>query len=234
MAFVFEPCQRVALEIAGREELFPVHRVYCVGRNYAAHAREMGHDPEREPPFFFSKPPDAVTQAASVPYPPRTTELHHEVELVVAIGRRGRDIEVSRAGMHIYGYAVGVDLTRRDLQAAAKRRGRPWDTAKGFDQSAPVSAIVPAADAGHPGNGSIQLSVDGEIRQQGDLADMIWSVPEIVAELSGYFELQPGDLVFTGTPAGVGALERGSRVACSIDGVGVLEFSVAGSRSGAG
>jgi fumarylpyruvate hydrolase len=230
MDFVFEPCRRAALEIAGRETLFPVHRVYCVGRNYAAHAREMGHDPEREPPFFFSKPPDAVTHAALVPYPPRTADLHHEVELVVAIGKGGRDIEVGRASTHIFGYAVGVDLTRRDLQAAAKRRGRPWDTAKGFDQSAPVSAIVPVADAGHPGSGAIQLSVDGELRQHGDLADMIWSVPEIVAELSSYFELRPGDLVFTGTPAGVAALERGSRVACSIAGVGTLEFSVAGTR----
>jgi UPF0176 protein len=217
MDFVFDPCPRVTLSVAGREALFPVHRVYCVGRNYAEHAREMGHDPEREPPFFFAKPPDAVTQTAVVPYPPRTAELHHEVELVVAIGTGGRDIEVSRAAAHVYGYAVGVDLTRRDLQAAAKRRGRPWDTAKGFDQSAPVSAIVPAVVAGHPGSGRIRLSVDGVVRQQGDLADMIWSVPEIVAELSGYFELQAGDLIFTGTPAGVAALEPGSRVACSID-----------------
>lgn len=203
-----------------------MHRVYCVGRNYAAHAREMGGDPEREPPFFFCKPADAVTQAARLPYPPRTRELHHEVELVVAIGRGGRDISAAAALSHVYGYAVGVDLTRRDLQADAKRQGRPWDTAKGFDQSAPVADIRPAARGAHPAAGRIALAVDGESRQAGDLADMIWSVPEVLAELSTYFELRPGDLVFTGTPAGVGPLEPGARVHAEIEGLGALDFQL--------
>jgi fumarylpyruvate hydrolase len=224
--YIFEPGDRPSLSIAGGEQRFPVHRIYCVGRNYAAHAREMGHDPEREPPFFFSKPSDAVTQAHRVEYPPRTDDLHHEVELVVAIGKAGRDIEVVEANSHVFGYAVGVDLTRRDLQAAAKQQGRPWDIAKGFDASAPVSALVPASDIGHPENGSITLDVNGEIRQRGDLADMIWSVPEILAELSSYFLLRPGDLIFTGTPEGVAALQPGSRVNCSIEGIGRLEFEI--------
>jgi fumarylpyruvate hydrolase len=226
MRLAFDPGDPAAVSIAGREERFPVHRVYCVGRNYAEHAREMGADPERDPPFFFSKPADAVTQSPTVAYPPRTANLHHEVELVVAIGKAGRDIDVSAAREYIFGYAVGVDLTRRDLQAAAKQQGRPWDTAKGFDQSAPVSAIVPVAISGHPGSGAMQLSVDGKTRQKGDLKDMIWSVPEVVAELSSYFTLRPGDLIFTGTPAGVAALGPGAEVACSIDGIGTLEFRI--------
>jgi fumarylpyruvate hydrolase len=203
-----------------------VHRIYCVGRNYAEHAREMGGDPQREPPFFFAKPADAVTASATLPYPPRTSELHHEVELVVAIGRGGRDIEPAVALRHVFGYAVGVDLTRRDLQAEAKRRGRPWDTAKGFDRSAPVSDIHPAAECGHPSSGAIELRVDGELRQNGDLADMIWNVAEVLAELSTYFELQPGDLIFTGTPHGVGVLAPGAQVEATIAGVGRLAFAL--------
>ncbi len=228
MKHIIDPPARPWLPVAGSDASFPVHRIYCVGRNYAAHAREMGHDPEREPPFFFSKPPDAVTVGSGVAYPPRTADLHHEVELVVAIGLAGRDIEVTEALNHVFGYAVGVDLTRRDLQAAAKRQGRPWDTAKGFDESAPVSPIVPAWDIGHPAGGAIELSVDGELRQSGDLADMIWSVPEVIAELSSYFALRPGDLVFTGTPEGVAALRPGSRVSCRIEGVAELEFRISG------
>jgi fumarylpyruvate hydrolase len=224
--YLFEPPVRPCVTIRGRTETFPVRRIYCVGQNYAAHAREMGRDPQREPPFFFSKPPDAVTQASRIPYPPRTANLHHEVELVVAIGRAGRAIEVAEAAGHVFGYAVGVDLTRRDLQADAKRAGRPWDTAKGFDLSAPVSAIVPVAEAGHPAAGLIELSVDGDLRQRGDLADMIWSVPEIVAELSSYFTLRPGDLIFTGTPEGVGAVAPPARLTAAIEGVGSLQFSI--------
>lgn len=225
-AYLFFPPAAQGLVVAGQTALFPVHRVYCVGRNYAEHAREMGGDPDREPPFFFSKPADAVTQSAVVPWPARTGDLHHEVELVVALGRGGRDIPAQDALACVYGYAVGVDLTRRDLQAAAKRAGRPWDTAKGFDHSAPLSKIVPAACCGHPASGGISLDVNGVERQRGNLSDMIWSVAEVIAELSTYFELQPGDLVFTGTPHGVGALSPGDRVRAAIDGVGSMSFQM--------
>lgn len=223
--YVFKPRTRPAVSIAGSERMLPVHRIYCVGRNYAAHAREMGLS-DKEPPFFFAKPADAVTQSPEVPYPPATKMLHHEVELVVVIGTGGRDIGVEDALDHVFGYAVGVDLTRRDLQAEAKRGGRPWSVAKGFDESAPVSAVIRASDAGHPASGVIRLSVNGETRQHGDLADMIWPVPEVIAELSGYFELAPGDLVFTGTPEGVGPLEPGSSIECEIEGVGSHSFSI--------
>lgn len=226
---VFEPRLPASLAVAGSNLRYPVHRVYCVGRNYAAHAREMGQD-EREAPFFFSKPADAPTQAEAVAYPPATAELHHEVELVVALGRGGCDIAEQAALEHVFGYAVGVDLTRRDLQAEAKRQGRPWDLAKGFDESAPLSEIVPAADCGHPGHGRIELSVDGQNRQRGDLAEMIWPVAAIIATLSRYFTLQPGDLVFTGTPEGVGPLAPGAVVACHIEGITAHHFTM-GQRS---
>ena len=219
------PPPRPFVDVAGGGR-FPVRRIYCVGRNYAAHAREMGGDPDREPPFFFTKPADAVTHAAVVPYPPRTADLHHEVELVAAIGRGGRDIPVASALDHVFGYAVGVDLTRRDLQAAAKKAGRPWDVAKGFDASAPVSPLRAVAGGAHPATGRIELAVNGETRQTGDLADLIWSVAEVVAELSTLFRLEPGDLVFTGTPEGVGALRRGDAVHGRIEGVGELRFTV--------
>lgn len=220
---LFEPTHGALLAVAGSESRFPVHRVYCVGRNYAAHAREMGAT-EKEAPFFFSKPPDAPTQAAAVAYPPATSELHHEVELVVALGRGGRDIPEADALDCVYGYAVGVDLTRRDLQAAAKQQGRPWDVAKGFDQSAPISELHPVAEVGHPSRGLIELKVNGNLRQRGDLADMIWPVAAIIAALSRYFLLRPGDLVFTGTPEGVGPLAVGDEVDCRIDGVGAHHF----------
>jgi fumarylpyruvate hydrolase len=213
--------------VFGIPERFPVHRVYCVGRNYAEHAREMGSEPDREPPFFFSKPADAiVANGSDVAYPPATENLHHEVELVIAIGRGGAQIPVHRAREHIFGYAVGNDLTRRDLQAAAKRDGRPWDTAKGFDQSAPLSEIHPVSEIGHVADGDITLHVNGELRQQGRLEDMIWSVPEIISHLSGLFVLQPGDLVFTGTPAGVAALARGDTVEGQITGLTALRHRV--------
>ena len=213
--------------MAGTDERFPVHRIYCVGRNYAKHAREMGMDPDREPPFFFAKPADAlVANGTPVPYPPRTANLHHELELVVAIGTGGRDIPLANALAHVYGYAVGLDLTRRDLQAAARDQGRPWDVAKGFDHSAPVSAIRPAAEMGHPEQGAIWLDVNGETRQRANLSEMIWSVPEIVAELSTYFELRPGDLVFTGTPEGVGPVRRGDSLVGGIDGLETLRITI--------
>lgn len=225
-SFVFEPPPRPQLRVAGASARFPLRRVYCVGQNYRAHAIEMGGDPQRTPPFFFGKPPDAVTHARSIPYPPRTADLHHEIELVVALGRGGRDIPATSALDHVFAYAVGVDLTRRDLQADAKRAGQPWETAKGFDFSAPVSELSRISEVGHPGAGAITLAVNGALRQQGDLRDMIWSVPEIISELSTYFRLAPGDLLFTGTPAGVGPVQPGDRVTGHVEGVGVLEFTL--------
>ena len=205
---------------------FPVRRVYCVGRNYAAHAREMGHDPDREPPFFFGKPADAlVPDGADSPYPPATSRLEHEVELVVALGGGGQDVPVADALGLVWGYAVGIDLTRRDLQAEAKRLGRPWDLAKGFDHSAPVGTITPAAGT-DPASGAVTLHVDGELRQSGDLADQIWSVAETIAALSRSVALAPGDLLFTGTPDGVGPVTRGSVLRGAIDGVGVVETRI--------
>ncbi len=223
--WVFDPAPRASLPVEGLDARFPVRRVYCVGQNYAEHAREMGVN-DRAVPVFFDKPADALTTSAEVPYPPGTGELHHEVELVVALADGGRDLDPGQAENCIFGYAVGVDLTRRDLQAAAKKRGGPWTTAKGFDHSAPVSAIRTLDRVGHAKNAEIRLAVNGLMRQQGNTADMIWSVPEIIAELSRLFELKAGDLVFTGTPAGVGPLERGDLVGCSIDGVGTLAFSM--------
>ena len=207
---------------------YPVRHIYCVGRNYAEHAREMGTDPEREPPFFFMKGADSiVSSGAQIKYPSRTQDLHHEVELVVAIGASGTDISVSDASDAIFGYAVGVDLTRRDLQQSMKKKGRPWEIGKSFAQAAPVGEIQPAWNIGHPREGKISLSVNGEVRQQADIKDMIWGVDEVIAELSTYYKLEPGDLVFTGTPAGVSALVRGDRVDCTIDGLEALEFSIA-------
>ena len=207
---------------------YPVRHIYCVGRNYAEHAREMGTDPEREPPFFFMKGADSiVSNGAKIKYPSRTQDLHHEVELVVAIGASGTDISVSDASDAIFGYAVGVDLTRRDLQQSMKEKGRPWEIGKSFAQAAPVGEIQPAWNIGHPREGKIILSVNGEVRQEADIKDMIWGVDEVIAELSTYYKLEPGDLVFTGTPAGVSALTRGDSVSCVIDGLEPLEFSIA-------
>lgn len=206
---------------------FPVRRIYCVGRNYAEHAREMGHDPNAEPPFFFSKPADAlVIGDADVPYPPATNDLHHEIELVVAIGKEGADIDPARALDHVFGYATGIDMTRRDLQAAAKKAARPWTMAKGFDHSAPVSGIAPAAHVGHPTTGRIALTVNGETRQQGDIVEMIWDVPHVLAYLSGLVTLKAGDLIFTGTPAGVGAVARGDRLEGTIEGLPAVRTTI--------
>ena len=217
-----------AVPIDGAKDFFAVHRIYCVGQNYAAHAREMGSNPDREPPFYFMKPADAVVEnGATIAWPSQTENLHHEVELVVAIGRGGSDIAVHEALAHVFGYAVGIDLTRRDLQATAKAAGRPWDTGKSFDQSAPVSAIHRAADIGHPEQGRIWLAVNDETRQDGDLSEMIWRVGEAIAELSRYFELKAGDLLFTGTPAGVGPLVPGDRLTGGIDGVGEIRLQIA-------
>lgn len=216
-----------AIPVLGTAALFPVRRIYCIGRNYADHAREMGSDPSRETPFFFGKPQDVVVPGGgTVAYPPATANLHHEVELVVALARGGRDIPVAEAEHCIFGYAVGLDLTRRDLQAQAKDKGQPWDTAKGFDQSAPISPITPAAVCGHPLAGAIWLSVNGTERQRGNLDQLIWSVPEVIAHISRYVALAPGDLIYTGTPAGVGPLVPGDRIRCGIDGLGELEVVI--------
>ncbi|WP_337185055.1 fumarylacetoacetate hydrolase family protein [Phenylobacterium sp.] len=210
--------------VEGGAAAFPVRRVLCVGRNYAAHRREMGGD-DRDPPFFFAKPADAVVPPGEDPaYPQATANLHHEIELVVAIGKGGRDIDVADALSHIFGYAVGVDLTRRDLQAAARDKGQPWDSAKGFDASAPISAI--RRWDGPPPQGRIALSVNGQTRQDAVVADMLWNVPEIVAEASRLWALAPGDLIYTGTPEGVGVLVRGDRVEGEVEGVGHLAFTV--------
>lgn len=227
MKYVIDPPEVPSVAVTGQAGRFPVRRIYCVGRNYAAHAREMGQDPEREPPFFFCKPADAlVAGGGPVPFPSRCRNLHHEVELVVAIGTGGRDIPSDYAERHIFGYGVGIDLTRRDLQAAARDKGQPWDSAKGFDASAPVSAITPVQLSGHPRSGRIALTVNGETRQQADISDLIWCVPEIVAELSSLFELKAGDLVFTGTPAGVAALEKGDRIEATVDGLEPLKVKI--------
>ena len=230
MSYVFEP-KVTAIAIAGSSDRFPVRRIYCVGRNYAAHAREMGFDPDRDPPFFFCKPADAVVEAppgktTEVAYPPKTSDYHHEIELVAAIGKAGRDIPVERANEHVFGYAVGLDMTRRDLQIALRDKGRPWDVAKGFDQSAPIGPLHRADKIGHPAKGAVWVQVNGADRQRGDIAQMIWSVPEVVATLSTYFELKPGDLVFTGTPEGVGAVKRGDTLVGGVDGLGELRIAV--------
>jgi fumarylpyruvate hydrolase len=223
MTYLFPPAPQPAVAIKGRAEKFPVRRIFCVGRNYAAHAREMGQNPEREAPFFFGKPADAlVPNHATIPFPPRTSNLHHEIELVVALVKGGSNISIAAALDHVFGYAVGNDLTRRDLQFAARDKGRPWDTGKAFDRSAPITAIYPAAEYGHPRSGKIWLEVNGELRQEGDIADLIWSVPEIVAELSTLFELAPGDLIYTGTPAGVSTLQPGDRIEGGVDGLETL------------
>jgi len=223
--YVFVPPPIPSVAIAGSEQRFPVHRIYCVGRNYSEHVREMGSDP-KEPPVFFTKPPDAiVASGGAVPYPPRTENFHYEVELVVAVGGAGRNIAAAQALDRVFGYAVGNDLTRRDLQGASKKKGLPWDTGKAFDASAPIGAIRPAS-LGHVQRGPIWLKVNGETRQQSDISEMIWSVPDIIAELSTLFELRAGDLIYTGTPAGVGPLKPGDRIECGIDGLETLTNTI--------
>ena len=237
MDYVIAPAPVVAVPIAenadaaSTREYFPVRRIYCVGRNYAAHAREMGHDPDREPPFFFSKPADALVYVGpgatgEFPYPSRTHDVHHEMELVVAIGRAGRDIAVDRALEYVYGYALGLDMTRRDLQAEAKKMGRPWDVAKGFDHSAPLGPIHPVSRVGHIERGAIWLKVNGVERQRSDISQLTWSTAETIAHLSTLFALQPGDLIFTGTPEGVAAVARGDVMTGGVDGLGTLSVRV--------
>lgn len=215
-----------SLPVVGSNDVYPVGRIYCVGRNYAEHAREMGHDPDREPPFFFMKPANAIVpNGASIPYPQATRDLHHEIELVVALRKGGANIEVGQALDHVWGYGVGLDMTRRDLQGEAKKMGRPWEMGKSFDNSAPCTALLPAAKIGHPAKGAIWLKVNGTITQKGDLADMIWNVPETISYLSGLVTLQSGDLIYSGTPAGVGPVKAGDKLEGHVDGVGDLRIT---------
>ncbi|SOY59453.1 fumarylacetoacetate hydrolase family protein [Cupriavidus taiwanensis] len=231
MSYVFTPPAPVAIAVAGSDDTFPVRRVYCVGRNYAAHAREMGFDPDREPPFFFCKPADAIVpvqagQVLDLPYPAQTTNYHYEAELVAVIGQAGSDIPVDRALEHVWGYAVGLDMTRRDLQIKMREMGRPWEIGKAFDASAPVAPIHPASKIGHPTDAAIWLSVDGETKQCSNVTHLIWSVAETVAYLSQFFRLEPGDVIFTGTPEGVGPVKAGETMVTGVDGLGELTVRV--------
>lgn len=227
MEFVFNPEPPSSLAVHGSEQRFPVRRIYCVGRNYADHVLEMGGNPHKEPPFFFTKPADAVlTGGQPAHYPPSTQNLHHEIELVVALASGGSNIAVDDAWEHVFGFAAGLDMTRRDLQNDAKKSGRPWDTAKAFDESAPVSELHPIAETGRLESGRIWLQVNGELRQEGDISQLIWSIPEVIAELSTLFRLQAGDLIFTGTPAGVAAVQRGDVLQGGIDGVAKLQTEI--------
>lgn len=227
MSYVFDAPRVPSLTVAGSAMRFPVHRIYCIGRNYAEHAREMGAVPDRAQPVFFMKPNDAiVADGGDVAYPPATSDLHHEVEMVVALASGGRDVPIDRALEHVFGYGVGLDLTRRDLQATAKAKSLPWDSSKAFDESAPVSALRRAAEIRHPRTGRLTLSVNGELRQRADIADMLFTVPEIIHELSRLWTLMPGDLIFTGTPSGVAALQRGDRVRAELEGVGGLDARI--------
>ena len=224
--FVFPPPAPPSVAVAGTAQRFPVHRIYCVGLNYTDHIREFGGDPENTPAVFFMKPADAVVDnGAAIPYPPSTSNFHYEIELVVALASGGRDIEAARALAHVFGYAAGNDLTRRDLQSAAKARGEPWDTSKGFDFSAPVAAIRPAS-AGHVSRGRIWLSVNGSVRQDSDVSRMLYDVPHIIAALSRLYELRAGDLIFTGTPSGIGAVKPGDRLEGGIEGLEVLRNTI--------
>lgn len=224
--YVITPPGIPTLPVEGSDQLFPIHRIYCVGRNYAEHAIEMGHDPDKEPPFFFQKNPDNVITDGTFPYPDKSSDVHYELEMLVAIGKGGVNIPVESALDHVWGYGVGLDMTRRDLQGEAKKLGRPWEIGKAFEDSAPCSALVPASVIGHPAAGKVWLNVNGTQRQVGDLNQMIWKVPEMISYLSSLFELQPGDVIMSGTPAGVGAIVRGDVMEGGVDGVGTLTVKV--------
>ena len=226
MAYIIDPMPLPALPVQGDDRLFPVHRIYCVGRNYAEHTREMGHDPDREPPFFFQKNPDNLLLSGEFPYPMASEDVHWEIEMVVALKSGGTQIAVDQAMEHVFGYGVALDMTRRDLQGVAKKMGRPWEVGKAFENSAPCTPLMKAADIGHPEKGAIWLEVNGTRRQEGDLAQMIWSIPEQIAYLSGLFELRPGDLILTGTPAGVSAVQRGDVLKGHVDGLPELNVTV--------
>jgi fumarylpyruvate hydrolase len=225
-SYVITPPSQPVVAVKGCDEFFPVRRVYCIGRNYADHAIEMGHDPDRESPFFFQKNPDNLDASGVFPYPRKTSDVHHEIELIVALKSGGTDISLENALDHVYGYAVGIDMTRRDLQAEMKAARRPWEIGKAFEHSAPVGPITPAAEIGHLDSGRISLQVNGDMRQQGDMNQMIWKVPEMISYLSEYYELAAGDLIMSGTPAGVGPVVRGDVMVGAIEGLGELEVKV--------
>jgi len=224
--FVIDPAPQVCLPIRGSNESFPVRRIYCIGRNYADHAIEMGHDPNKEPPFFFQKNAQNVDTSGTFPYPPQTSDVHHEMELVVALKSGGADISLDNALEHVYGYGLGLDMTRRDLQGEAKKLGRPWEVGKSFEKSAPMSELVPASETGHLDQGRICLKVNGEIKQDGDLNQMIWKVPEMIAYLSRFYDIAGGDLIMSGTPAGVGPIQRGDKMECEIEHLGTMTIDV--------
>jgi fumarylpyruvate hydrolase len=231
MSYVFTPAAIAAVPVAGSNDTFPVRRVYCVGRNYAAHAREMGFDPDREPPFFFCKPADAVMPVADgttldLPYPSETANYHYEIELVAAIGKGGANIPVDQALSHVWGYAIGLDMTRRDLQMKAREAGRPWELGKAFDHSAPIGYLHKAEQTGHFDKADIWLQVNGQDKQRSDTSKLIWSVAETISYLSNYFRLEPGDLIYTGTPEGVGAVKKGDLMEGGVDGLGALRAKV--------
>jgi len=226
MEFIITSPTQAAVPVKGSAAYFPVHRIYCVGRNYAAHAIEMGGDPDREPPFFFQKNPDNLVLNGSFPYPSASSDVHHEIEMVVALKDGGSDIPLAKALDCVFGYGVGLDMTRRDLQGKAKEQGRPWEVGKAFESSAPCTAIVPSKEIGHPAQGAIWLDVNGTRRQSGDLNQMIWKVPEMITYLSGLFTLKPGDLIYSGTPSGVGPVVRGDKLHGHIDNIGDLEVQV--------
>ena len=224
--FVIDPAPQVCLPIRGSNESFPVRRIYCIGRNYADHAIEMGHDPNKEPPFFFQKNAQNVDTSGTFPYPPQTSDVHYEMELVVALKSGGADISLDAALEHVYGYGLGLDMTRRDLQGEAKKLGRPWEVGKSFEKSAPMSELVNASETGYLDQGRICLKVNGEVKQDGDLNQMIWKVPEMIAYLSRFYDIAGGDLIMSGTPAGVGPVQRGDKIECEIENLGTMTFEV--------
>jgi fumarylpyruvate hydrolase len=227
VGYVISPPPVISLPVEGSDDRFPVRRIYCIGRNYAEHAIEMGHDPDKEPPFFFQKNPDNLLPVGQdFPYPAKSTDVHFEIELVVALKSGGTNIPVDKALDHVFGYAVGLDMTRRDLQGEAKKLGRPWEIGKAFEHSAPCGPIVPAERVGPLTRGAVTLEVNGELRQRGDINQMIWKIPEMISYLSEYFALAPGDLIMSGTPAGVGAVKRGDRLRGRVEGVGELDVGV--------
>jgi len=225
-SFAIEAPPVVALPVAGTKDLFPVRRIYCIGRNYAAHAIEMGHDPDREPPFFFQKNPNNLDTSGEFPYPPQSSDVHHEIEMAVMLKSGGQNISVDQALEHVFGYALSLDMTRRDLQGEQKKMGRPWEIGKAFERSAPVGIIHPAEKLGHPDKGRVELKINGEVRQEGDLNQMIWKVPEMISYLSDYFELAAGDVILSGTPAGVGPVKTGDVMQISVEGLGSMDVRV--------
>ncbi|MEM9441490.1 MAG: fumarylacetoacetate hydrolase family protein [Pseudomonadota bacterium] len=226
MDYVIAPPPMISLPVVGEDASFPIHRIYCVGRNYAAHAVEMGHDPDKEPPFFFQKNPDNLALDGNFPYPSMSNDVHHEIEVVVALGQGGTNILVDSALDHVYGYGLALDMTRRDLQGEMKKLGRPWEIGKAFEMSCPCTPLVKASEIGHPESGAIWLEVNGERRQSGDLNQMIWKVPEMIAYLSELFTLRPGDLILSGTPSGVAAVQRGDKLVGHAEGIGDLQCTV--------